>query len=128
VSFRPTELRLIWRPFPSSPPPVDVVHGLICPSLQLITLFLVERVHIVHGQEEPRRGKNKIYLFNCLLIASWLGIFCWLIAQQMTEIRPSDGECRFFIAPGASAAGGVLDVLIISYLSLLFAIPLYRGR
>ncbi|ORY75985.1 hypothetical protein BCR35DRAFT_306050 [Leucosporidium creatinivorum] len=94
----------------------------------LITFFLVERVHIVHGQEEPRRHKNKIYLFNCILIAAWAGIFAWLVAQQKTEIRPSDGECRFFIAPGASAAGGILDVVIISYLSLLFAIPLYRGR
>lgn len=82
----------------------------------------------MHGQEEPRRHKNRIYLFNCLLIASWLGIFCGLVARQQTEIRPNDGECRFYISPIASAAAGVLDVLIISYLSLLFAIPLYRGR
>ncbi|ORY75968.1 hypothetical protein BCR35DRAFT_353491 [Leucosporidium creatinivorum] len=93
-----------------------------------ITFFLVERVHIVHGQQQPSRLKNKIYLSNCLLLLGWTGVFLFLIISHKTSIRPSDGQCSFFISRYSSLAAGLLDMVIILYLSLLFALPLYRGR
>lgn len=84
-------------------------------------------VHIIHGQEEPRRWKNKIYLSNCVLLGLWLGVFVWLVIPHHTAIRP-DGQCRFFVAPGASGAAGGLELFLNTYLSLLFAVPLYKGR
>lgn len=103
------------------PPPVHSVGS------QCITFFLVERCHIVHGQHTSR-FKNRIYLSNCLLLVGWLAILLFLIVSHKTSIRPSDGQCRFYISRWSSLAAGLLDIVIILYLSLLFALPLYRGR
>jgi hypothetical protein len=114
VSHR-VSLHLDPRPYPLS-------------TAQCITFFLVERVHLVHGQAQPSRRHNKIYLSNCLLLVGWGGVFVYIVASHKSGIRPADGQCSYFISRWSSLAACLWDMVIILYLSLLFAVPLYRGR
>lgn len=77
---------------------------------------------------EPRRHHNTIYRINSVLIAVWFGIFFWLIARHKTHLATSDNSCHFYIDRWAALTAGMLDIVIITYLSVLFAWPLWRGR
>lgn len=54
-------------------------------SQQIITIFLMERVHMVHGMFTPRH-KSTLYILNCSVVLLWLGGVCGCATEQLVLI------------------------------------------
>ncbi|KAM0748344.1 hypothetical protein T439DRAFT_349640 [Meredithblackwellia eburnea MCA 4105] len=93
----------------------------------LITWFLIERVHVVLGGQTPRK-ESRLYKFNFLVMLGWLAVFIMLCVYHSTHIRVSDQACFIVDSPIATFMGVTVDLCIDIYLSLLFAIPLWKRQ
>ncbi|KAI5478197.1 hypothetical protein MNV49_005364 [Pseudohyphozyma bogoriensis] len=92
-----------------------------------ITIFLIERVHMVWGGMTRRRD-SRLYKFNISLIALWVTTFVLLCTYHGSEIRSSDESCMIILTSTLPTSFGVgTDIAIDLYLCLLFAVPLWRG-
>ncbi|KAI5475835.1 hypothetical protein MNV49_000799 [Pseudohyphozyma bogoriensis] len=114
----------------------------------LITWFLVERVHIVHSKGK-RRGESMLYKCNMCLMLGWVAVWSLFVVRRLalpiqnvqldSDNLPGcqsyhgawireDGACMLYLADEGTYLGFAVDITIDLYLSLLFAIPLYRGE
>ncbi|KAI5475836.1 Transmembrane protein [Pseudohyphozyma bogoriensis] len=91
-----------------------------------ITWFLIERVHIVHSKGMRRRD-SWLYRANLCLMSGWIVVWCLFVKYHGAWMRP-DGVCVVMLANIGTYFGFAVDIAIDLYLSLLFAIPLYRGE
>ncbi|SCV72731.1 BQ2448_4268 [Microbotryum intermedium] len=97
----------------------------------LITLFLMERVHLVHSityEGLKSRWKSRWYLAGCGFFVLWQVEGVLLILGRNHEIRQSDGACRIGFKLYSSAPGLALDVLTNIFLTAAFIIPVYRSK
>ncbi|KAF9104084.1 hypothetical protein BGX29_002461 [Mortierella sp. GBA35] len=88
----------------------------------IIYLFLMEKVYVVTAVGTTR-ANFMLYRINLALLGPYLIIFCLMIIYRVSELTP-DGECRIGLLPPASVTLILYDILISSWLTLLFIRPL----
>lgn len=92
-----------------------------------IAWFLIERVYIVLGDGRTRRT-SKLYLFNMSVIACWFVAVVIFVLHLKVYIRPSDESCVMITKRYGVLLVINVDIVTEIYLSLLFAVPLFKGR
>ncbi|KAM0749094.1 hypothetical protein T439DRAFT_61665 [Meredithblackwellia eburnea MCA 4105] len=92
----------------------------------VISVFLMERLHIVHGVFKKRLDSN-LYKINCGIVLIWVGVLITFMVRHWTYIRDSDGQCIYHIGHEVTFMTGALEVVIDIWFCVLFAWPLARG-
>ncbi|KAM0748995.1 hypothetical protein T439DRAFT_59265 [Meredithblackwellia eburnea MCA 4105] len=101
--------------------------GLYATTKLLITFFLIERIHTVHGKDTPRR-KSKLYISNIAMALGWvIVLIVFVTSNNHGRLRDSDGSCVYTLDHRATFSAAGLDIFLDLYFSLLFAVPLLRG-
>ncbi|SCV71871.1 BQ2448_4565 [Microbotryum intermedium] len=97
----------------------------------LITIFLMERVYLVHSisaQGRPSRWKNRWYLPGCGFLVLWCAEAGILIAGRVHEIRQSDGACQIGLRLYSTMTLVVIDATTNIFLTAAFIVPIYRSK
>ncbi|KAI7829396.1 hypothetical protein BC939DRAFT_500239 [Gamsiella multidivaricata] len=88
----------------------------------IIYLFLMEKVYVVTAVGTTR-SKFTLYRINLAMLFPYFGIFCLMIIYRVSELQ-IDGQCQIGLLPPASVTLILYDILISSWLTILFIRPL----
>lgn len=95
-----------------------------------IYAFLMERVHLVHGNTSRgrvTRMRSRWYQVGFVFFVLWVTVTVTLAVGRISLIRAQDGACVIGLHPWASIPLLAMDLLVNVFLTSAFVVPIW-GR
>lgn len=108
-----------------------VLHITDCLLILDRSVFLMERVFLVHSHRLPGRSsrfQNKWWLISMVLFAGWVGVAIAMIIGRVSFLRRTDGACIIGLRLYATAATLSVDFAVNVFLTAAFVVPIWRSQ